>query len=316
MSQTVKAQLFSHVIGHEAAAERFRRLLERGTVPHAVLLQGPRHLGKRTFAYALAAALLGGDPSSSGGFGRASPDRHPDFVLVERERDAKTGKLKKNIPVEAVRALRERLRMSAFLGGVKVAVLDEAEALSMEAANALLKTLEEPAPRTYLLLVAHEAAAVPRTVASRCAVVPFRRVPEKTLAEGLAARGAAADEAACAARRADGRPGLGISLCEDAGVVDWFMKEERRWTALCTAPLHRRFSLLGELAPPRADREETAARVREAAAVWEVVLRRDLRSGSASAARALRGLLGLRAGLDTNASPRLILERFALELET
>lgn len=306
---------FDRLIGHEAAVERFRRLLERGTVPHAVLLQGPRHLGKRTFAYALASALLGVDPPSPGGFGEASPVRHPDFVLVERERDAKTGKLKKNIPVEAVRALRERLRMSAFLGGAKVAVLDEAEALSDEAANALLKTLEEPAPRTHLLLVAHEAAAVPRTVASRCAIVPFRRIPERALMEGLAARGAAADEAARAASRADGRPGLAVALCEDSGMVDWFMKEERRWAALGAAPLHRRFSLLGELAPPRADREEAAARVREAVAVWETALRRDLKSGSASAARALRGLMALRDGLDTNVSPRLLLERFALELE-
>jgi len=296
---------FSHIIGHARAVARLRAMLAGGSAPHALVIHGPRRAGKGALASALASALLAVEDAA----------KHPDFRLVERPRDEKTGKLKKSIPIDAVRALTEHLRMSSFLGGAKVAVIDGADALSEEAANALLKALEEPAPHAHVILCAEEAQRLPRTIVSRCASIELRRVPDAEISEALAARGLPAPDAARAAFRADGRPGAALALLEGPGMVDWYETEERRWNALRSAPIHKRFSLLSELAPPRADREETVLRIRDVLDAWQGFLRRELRDRAPGAPANLRRLFRLRASLDANVQPRLLLERFVLTLD-
>lgn len=297
--------VFSGIIGHARAVARLRAMIAHAAVPHALLLHGPRRSGKAALASALAAALLGVEDAP----------RHPDFRLVERPRDEKTGKLKKSIPIEAVRELTEHLRMSSFLGGAKVAVIDGADALSEEAANALLKSLEEPSFRAHVILLAEDASRLPRTIVSRSAAVELRRVGEAEIAAALAARGMSAPDAARAAFRADGRPGAALAFLHESGVVDWYETEERRWNALRSAPVHRRFALLAELAPPRADREETVLKIRDVLDAWQGFLRRELRDRAPGAPANLRRLFRLRASLDANVQPRLLLERFVLTLD-
>ena len=297
--------VFSGIIGHARAVARLRAMLAHGAVPHALLLHGPRRSGKGALASALAAALLGAEDAA----------KHPDFRLVERPRDEKTGKLKKSIPIEAVRELTEHLRMSSFLGGAKVAVIDGADALSEEAANALLKSLEEPSFRAHVILLAEDASRLPRTIVSRSAAVELRRVGEAEIAAALAARGMSGPDAARAAFRADGRPGAALAFLQESGVVDWYETEERRWNALRSAPVHRRFALLAELAPPRADREETVLKIRDVLDAWQGFLRRELRDRAPGAPANLRRLFRLRASLDANVQPRLLLERFVLTLD-
>ncbi|HJV33130.1 MAG TPA: AAA family ATPase [Patescibacteria group bacterium] len=297
--------VFSGIIGHARAVARLRAMLANGAVPHALLFHGPRRSGKAALASALASALLGAEDAA----------KHPDFRLVERPRDEKTGKLKKSIPIEAVRELTEHLRMSSFMGGAKVAVIDGADALSEEAANALLKSLEEPSFRAHVVLLAEDASRLPRTIVSRSAAVELRRVGEAEIAAALVARGMSAPDAARAAFRADGRPGAALAFLEESGVVDWYETEERRWNALRSAPVHRRFALLAELAPPRADREETVLKIRDVLDAWQGFLRRELRDRAPGAPANLRRLFRLRASLDANVQPRLLLERFVLTLD-
>lgn len=297
--------VFSHIIGHTRAVDRLRAMLAHDAAPHALVLHGPRRSGKAALASALASALFGVEDAS----------KHPDFRLIERPRDEKTGKLKKSIPVDAVRALTEHLRMSSFLGGAKVAVIVGADALSEEAANALLKSLEEPAPHAHVILCAEDAVSLPRTIVSRSACIELRRVPEAELAAALVARGMSASDAARAAFRADGRPGAALAFMAETGVVDWYETEERRWNALRSAPIHRRFSLLAELAPPRSDREETILKIRDVLDAWQGFLRRELRDRAPGAPANLRRLFRLRASLDANVQPRLLLERFVLTLD-
>lgn len=296
---------FSHIIGHARAVARLRAMLANGAAPHALVIHGPRRSGKSALARALAAALFGVEDAS----------KHPDFRLIERPRDEKTGKLKKAIPIDAVRALTDHLRMSSFMGGAKVAVIDGADAMSEEASNALLKSLEEPAPHAHVILCAEEAQRLPRTIASRCASVELRRVPEADIAAALVGRGMSGPDAARAAFRADGRPGAALAFLEESGVVDWYETEERRWNALRTAPVHKRFSLLAELAPSRADREETVLKIRDVLDAWQGFLRRELRERAPGAPANLRRLFRLRASLDANVQPRLLLERFVLTLD-
>lgn len=300
------SDVFSRIIGHAPALKRLGLMLANDRLPHALLLSGPRHVGKRAVADALARALLGVERL----------DNHPDFRLVERGRDEKTGKLRKGIGVDEIRALRDHLRMTSFLGGRKVAVIDEAERMNEEASNALLKTLEEPSGRACLILVAHEPEALLPTVRSRASLLPLRRLAEAEVTEALRARGAAPEDAARYAALSGGRPGLALGFLGKDDVLHWFENEERRWKALRSAPLHERFALAADLTPPKADREETVERIRDAIGVWEGFLRADLRRGTASAAPALRRLFSLRASLEANVQPRLLVERFLLTFDT
>lgn len=296
---------FSHIIGHEKILHRLRMALKNDVFPHALLFTGRRHLGKRTLALAAAAALLGAE----------RPEHHADFRLVERQNDEKSGKLKKTIPISEIRGLREHLQMTSFLGGRKVAVIDEADHLSIEAANGLLKTLEEPSGRTHLFLIAHDAERVPVTIRSRAAVIPFSRVPDSVLSESLRNRGFQDEDIARLTRFSAGRPGVALELSRDADMVHWYAEQESLWHALRREPLHRRFSLLAELAPPKSDREETARKLRDVFMFWETLLQRELRHGSTHATDLLGALSVMRSGLEINIQPRLLLEEFAMSLE-
>lgn len=296
---------FSSLIGHERVVRRLRAMLENEAVPHAVLFHGARHVGKMTLASALASALLGVPQASA----------HPDFRLLERPRDEKTSKLKKAIPIESIRELQQHLRMSSFLGGAKVAVIDGAEHLSEEAANALLKTLEEPTKRAYVVLSVEDKARLPKTIISRCATIGLERVPDTAISAALLARGVSSFEASKHAVRADGRPGLAHGFVEQGDMVNWYEAEERRWRSLRGAPSHRKLAECAALAPARADREETIERLRDVLDVWQGALRRELKAGDARAAASLRGIIALRASMTANVQPRLLLEKFVLTLD-
>ena len=164
----------------------FDALLKRKEqLPHALLLRGAQGTGKLAFAEALARALLCEKPAPDGSAcgqcaacGWLGQGSHPDFRRLEPEslaeqKDAEPGAEKKEkasaqIPVEQVRGLASFINVSSHRGGSKVVLVHPAEALNANAANALLKGLEEPPPRTYFLLVAHRWNQLLPTIRSRC----------------------------------------------------------------------------------------------------------------------------------------------------
>lgn len=164
----------------------FDTLLKRKEqLPHALLLRGAQGIGKLAFAEALARALLCEKPAPDGSAcgqcaacGWIGQGSHPDFRRLEPEnlaeqKDAEQGAEKREkasaqIPVERVRGLADFINVSSHRGGSKVVLVHPAEALNPNAANALLKGLEEPPPRTYFLLVAHRWNQLLPTIRSRC----------------------------------------------------------------------------------------------------------------------------------------------------
>lgn len=296
---------FSQIIGHKTILTRLSILLERDVVPHALLFHGPKHLGKGSVAEALAKALLETDAISA----------HPNMRVITRARDAKTGKLKKKIGIEVIRELRTHLQMTGFLGKRKVVIIDEAERMSEEAANGLLKTLEEPSEGSVIILIVHNLTHILPTVRSRSALFPFVRVGDSELEDALRRTHVAEAEVQRFSRFSAGRPGIAVSLGQDPDMLHWYRDQESRWDALRRGTLHARFASLASLAPARADREETVRTITDATAFWETLLRRELRRGSRDAARLLEELAQLREGLDINIQPRLLLERFALAME-
>ncbi|HEU5490260.1 MAG TPA: hypothetical protein VFU84_05650 [Gaiellaceae bacterium] len=140
---------------------------------HAYLLHGPAGVGKRTAAFAFAGALLGDAR-------RVELRSHPDLYLLEP--------LGEMIRIDDVRALRHDLHMRPFEGDRRVYLVLDADRMNDEAADALLKDLEEPPSYAVIVLVAGELGPLPPTILSRCQLVPFRRLSERAVREWIAAQ--------------------------------------------------------------------------------------------------------------------------------
>jgi DNA polymerase-3 subunit delta' len=202
---------WQRVKGHDELIEAFARAVARGRLAHAYLFIGPPGVGKRLFAHELAKTLLCESPyegrfdacDSCAACHLMDGGTHPDFFALARPAD------KQEMPIDVVRRLCDDLAMKPARGGRKIAVLDDADDLNDESANAFLKTLEEPPPRSLLVLIATSADRQLPTIRSRCQVVPFAPLPEETLIAVLGAD-AAVDPALAGrlARLSDGSPGL------------------------------------------------------------------------------------------------------------
>lgn len=194
------------------AWQNLMQRLARNALPHALLLSGPTGLGKQSFALAFAQSLLC--------ISRLTDDSacaeckscrlmvagsHPDFLRLRVEEE------KSQISVDQIRALSERLALSTQFGGFQIAIIAPADDMSASAANALLKTLEEPTADSIIMLVSDQPARLPATIRSRCQRIDFR-IPTAAIAQTwLEQQGIAKAQAAQALHASDNNPGLALA---------------------------------------------------------------------------------------------------------
>ena len=209
----------------------FESLLNRKSqLPHALLLRGARGIGKLSLAESLAAALLCESPAKSGAAcgscascGWMGQGSHPDFRRLEPDSLAsreetepgaeKKEKASTQISVEQARSLAEFINVTSHRGGRKVVLIHPAEALNVSAANALLKGLEEPPPRTHFLLVAHRWNQLLPTIRSRCQDVALPQPPADVARDWLKTQGLA--DPGLALAQAGNAPLLALEFDED-----------------------------------------------------------------------------------------------------
>jgi DNA polymerase-3 subunit delta' len=210
---------WDRVRGHDRITQSFDAAWRKGRLGHAYLFVGPVGVGKHTFARELARALLCESPSGTlqacgkcPGCTLADAGTHPDLALAARPED------KVEFPIDIIRDLIEQLGLKPARGGRKVAIVDDADDLNAESANAFLKTLEEPPPASVLILI---GGPTPErqfsTILSRCQTVAFRPLPNAELTRLLREKGIAdAARLDRLVRVAGGSPGQAIALDDES----------------------------------------------------------------------------------------------------
>lgn len=195
-----------------ALAERRRR----DRLPHAILLSGPAGLGKRRFARVLAQTLLCTQPEDEGlpcGSCRScvlyEAGTHPDLMTVEPDEPGK------QILIDAIRRVRDYAALTSQYSKRKVVLIEPAESMNRNAANSLLKTLEEPSAQTVLLLLSAQPALLLPTIRSRCQAVRFRRPPVTEALRWLQGRLPEGEDSALLLGLAHGAPLRALALVEE-----------------------------------------------------------------------------------------------------
>jgi DNA polymerase III subunit delta' len=230
------------LLGQEAAEAVLLRAAGEGRLAHAWLLTGPRGVGKATLAFRFARHLLAqssrsdlepglfGEPAPPAGDMSVAPDHpvfrrvasggHLDLIVLEPGVNEQTGRTRTEITVDQVRRATDFLRLTAAEGGWRIVVVDSADALNANAANALLKILEEPSRQSLLLLVSHAPGRLLPTIRSRCCLLALRPLPEATVTDLLRRHLPDLDaaEAGALARLADGSIGRALELAEVGGL--------------------------------------------------------------------------------------------------
>ena len=260
-----------NMLGHEWAVHLLREHIVRQQVRHAYLFTGPQGIGRRTLALRFAQALNCPQPPAPGeacGVCRVCQQiermQHPDLAVVQAEQ--RGGVLK----VEQVRELQRSLALAPYESKYRLALLLHFEEANQNTANALLKTLEEPAANVILILTAESAEILLPTVVSRCEALRLRPIPTEQLSLGLQERWQIpADEAPLLAAISDGRPGYALYLHQHPEYKEkrsaW-LKEHSR---LLRANRIERFRFAEPLAK---DKETTRALLHVWLSVWRDVL--------------------------------------------
>jgi DNA polymerase-3 subunit delta' len=202
------------VIGHEAILGRLRAAHASGALPHALLLTGPAGVGKTTVATALADLLLSGSAWPGG------LTAHPDLWLEDSDAERiGIDRVRAGASTDAGPGLQELMSRRTYAGGARVAVMARAERLTEQAADALLKTLEEPPPHTVIVLCASNPEALPATIVSRSQHLLLSTVEVARIATWLEDGGVAPGLARLAAALSGGRPGRARRLASQPGAM-------------------------------------------------------------------------------------------------
>jgi DNA polymerase-3 subunit delta' len=217
------------IIGHTQALAALERALGSSRPPHAWLFSGPEGVGKAAVALEFAAALNCTGAQKPCGECRNCRDtlagRHTDVELVAPggicdEPDHREHTESRDLRICQIRRVEHLLSLSPYSGVCRVAIIDAADSLHAEAANAFLKTLEEPPAGSVIILLVERDDRLPETILSRCQRLPFRPIERETIERTLVERGATTEDAEAIAATAGGRLGWALRVLEEPVLLE------------------------------------------------------------------------------------------------
>ncbi len=241
------------IYGHDWAVSLLQSHIAGARVRHAYLFTGPDGVGKRTLALRFAQALECQSPPSAGEVcGRCRACRQVRGQAFADLHVVESGEAGGTVKVEQVRGLHRHLSLSPLEGRRRIALLLRFHEATPGAANALLKTLEEPPASVVLLVTARSAEALLPTVVSRCEVVPLRPLAQAELSDMLAARGLSPEDSRLIAGLAGGSPGKALRMMADRGLLERRAELVKDLSRVLRAGRAERFALAEALAKDRA----------------------------------------------------------------
>ena len=328
--------------GHEAVVRALESALRAGRMHHAYLLSGPAHVGKTTLAFQLAQAVNcltpGAEPCGEcAACARIANGRHADVIVLQVDAEAAEGP-RTMIGIDAVRDLIGSAQLKPYEGRTRVYVVQSADQLTTDAANALLKVLEEPPPDVLILLLTSNVDGVLPTVQSRCQTIDLRPLPvERVAAIMRDEHGTSSEQAHVLAALSRGCLGWAITASRDPSLLAGMHQRLERIADVVEAGLEERFAYADELAR-LFQRDRAAARddlflwlrwlrdmlliqqgqgARIVNVSWRDTLERQaLALSPASLVRWLRLVTEAIETLDRNANARLALDVLMLESPT
>lgn len=258
--------MIEKIIGHHQIINFFDKVIDNANLSHAYCFVGSEHLGKRKVAEYLASKILEVDNKKL--------YQNFDFVFIDQEIDEKTEKTKRDITVKQIRELREQLSKRSYGGGFKVAIIDNAEKLNSEAANALLKTLEEPADKTIIFLLTKDEKQLPETIISRCQLINFFPVRKHDIKTNLAEF---YDEELVeeVISLSGGLPGLAINWLENKEMLANYKKEIQRFHSLFGEPFYKKLSIVEDLFGDKTDHIAARQHLLEVLDIWQSGLMKE-----------------------------------------
>ncbi|KKQ54584.1 MAG: polymerase III, delta prime subunit protein [Candidatus Falkowbacteria bacterium GW2011_GWC2_38_22] len=280
------------LVGNQQITEFLEKSIQNNNISGTYIFNGPDNLGKTTLAKSFASALLCSAKESGSGRlpcgqcrschqfkqSEIAADKgavqaeigegHGDFHVIKKEKD------KKNISVEQIREFIRVLSMSSFLGGYKIGIIKHADSLSVNAANALLKTLEEPRPKVVIILIAEDMESLPATIASRARVLQFRSVPTDTIYEYLInEHKASRSQAKDLSRLALGRPALAVKFFENKDTYTFYQEQVNVFLDFKNQTIGERFLSIESLLGKKTTGQEAVRIAGRVLQVWQGALR-------------------------------------------
>ena len=247
------------ILGHQLAVRQLQQAVSQDNVPHALLITGPENVGKMTLAHTLAQAMLcTADEDRPCGVCRAcrkvAAGHHPDLLVISPE--GPRGKLK----IEAIRAAEQFLALTPHESRHKLVLVEHFEQATIGAANALLKTLEEPPGYAHLVLLAADSESLLPTIVSRTNQIALRPLPVPLVEQALQSRWhVPAAEAERLARISGGRIGWAVRAVDEPEHLQQMEAAIAQWLALMSSHLPEQFAALKDLSRSDTDLRQMLA---------------------------------------------------------
>lgn len=273
------------LLGNRHIVEFLEKSIVNQKISGSYVFLGPDNLGKTTTAKYFAQVLLCQErnkestspclkcPScklfhSNGAVSSPRESAHGDFHVLKRDKD------KKNISISQIREFIKNLSMSSMMGNAKVGIIKHADTLSLEAANALLKTLEEPKSKVVIIMVAQSGDNLPNTILSRSQIFTFRPIASSTIHDYLVeVHGLTRSQAKNYSRLALGRPALAVKFFEDENFRELYKTRMVAFVNFYKQDINRRFGSIDDLIPSRDKGQPAVVASERTLEIWQGLLR-------------------------------------------